>query len=86
MPELLIDKIARLESEIAQAEAQRALVAQGRAVIEATRDGRTVRYTVPTLEQLEAHIRILRGELVAAQAEAGIGTRPRRTAIGGYYG
>lgn len=82
MPELLIDKIARLESEIAQAEAQRALVAQGRAVIDAWRDGRRVRYMVPTLEQLEAHIRQLKSELYEAQTEAGQTPTRRRGAIG----
>ena len=85
MPELLIDKIHRLETEIAQAEAQRALVAQGRAVIDAWRDGRRVRYQVPSLEQLEAHIRILRGELDAAKAQSGEVVVPRRTAIGVSY-
>ena len=60
MPELLVDRIPRLEQEIAQAEAQRALVAQGRAVIDAWRDGRRVRYQVPTLAELEDHIRALK--------------------------
>lgn len=82
MPELLIDKIARLETEIAEAEAQRALVAQGRAVVDVWRDGRRVRYQVPTLAQLEEHIRSLKSELYEAQLEAGQSPTPRRRAIG----
>lgn len=85
MDELLIDRIYRLKEEIAQAEAQRALVAQGRAVIDAWRDGRRVRYQVPTLAELEDHIRALKSELYEAQLEAGENPRPRRTAIGVRY-
>jgi uncharacterized small protein (DUF1192 family) len=80
--ELLIDRITRLQQEIAQAEAQRALVAQGRAVIDAWRDGRRVRYQVPTLAELEEHIRALKSELFEAQVEAGQNPAPRRRAIG----
>lgn len=40
MAETLAERITRPETEIAQAEAQRALVAQGRAVVDAWRDGR----------------------------------------------
>lgn len=81
MAELLIDRIARLETEISQAEAQRALVAQGRAVVDAWRDGRRVRYAMPTLDELEAHIRQLKSELYEAQLEAGQAPVQRRRAI-----
>lgn len=77
MPELLIDKIARLEGDIAAAEAQRSVVALGHAVVDAWRDGRRVRYQVATLAQLEDYIRILRSELTAAQIENG--QTPART-------
>lgn len=81
MAELPIDRVIRLQEEIAQAEAQRALVAQGRAVIDAWRDGRRIRYQVPTLAELEEHIRALKSELYEAQIEAGQHPTPQRRAI-----
>ncbi len=81
MAELLIDRIARLQTEIAQAEAQRALVAQGRAVVDVWRDGRRVRYQVPSMAELEEHLRVLRSELYEAQTLAGQNPTPRRRAI-----
>lgn len=81
MPETLAERITRLETEIAQAEAQRALVAQGRAVIDAWRDGRRVRYQVPTLAELEDHIRALKSELHEAQVLAGQSPTTSRRAI-----
>ena len=77
--------IERLTREIAEAKAQRALVAQGKAVIEAWRDGRRIRRAMPTLEGLEAYIRQLRGELLEAQVAAGVEVTPRRSAIGTGY-
>lgn len=77
--------VERLTREIAEAKAQRALVAQGKAVIDAWRDGRRIRRAVPTLAELERHIRQLEGELAAAQVDAGIASAPRRTAIGTGY-
>ena len=81
MAELLIDRIIRLQQEIAEAEGQRALAAQGRAVVDAWRDGRRVRYQVPTLAELETHIRNLKSELYEAQVEAGQNPTTRRRAI-----
>ena len=77
--------VERLTREIAEAKAQRALVAQGKAVIDAWRDGRRIRRMVPTLADLEAHIRQLEGELFAAQIAAGMTVTPRRTAISTGY-
>jgi hypothetical protein len=78
-------EVERLTREISEAKAQRALVAQGKAVIDAWKDGRRIRRLVPTLAELEDHIRQLEGELYQAQVDAGEAVRPRRTAISGYY-
>jgi hypothetical protein len=74
-------EVERLTREIAEAKAQRALVATGQAVIDVWRDGRRIRKMIPTLAELEAHIRQLEGELYTAQLAAGIDARPRRSAI-----
>lgn len=74
--------IARLTRQISEAELQRHKVALGEAVSEISRDGRRVIRKVSTLAELETHIRILRGELVAAQTEAGVVPTRRRRAIG----
>ena len=79
-------EIERLTREIAEAKAQRALVATGNAVIDVWRDGRRIRKMIPTLAELEAHIRQLEGELYAAQLAAGANVRPRRSAIGLAWG
>lgn len=73
--------VERRTREIAEAKAQRALVATGQAVIDVWRDGRRIRKMIPTLAQLEAHIRQLEGELYTAQLAAGVDVRPRRAAI-----
>lgn len=78
-------EVERLTREITEAKAQRALVALGKAVITAQRDGRLIRRLMPTLAELEAHIRQLEGELFAAQVAAGVDATPRRTAIGTGY-
>jgi len=78
-------EVERLTREIAEAKAQRALVATGEAVIDAWRDGRRIRVAVPTLAEMDAHILRLQGELYDAQVVAGIEVQPRRTAIGVYY-
>jgi hypothetical protein len=74
-------EVERLTREIAEAKAQRALVATGQAVIDVWRDGRRIRKMIPTLEQLEAYIRQLQGELYEAQIAAGVAVTPRRRAI-----
>lgn len=79
--------IERLTGEIAEAKAQRRLVALGKAAVDVWRDGRRVRTPVQSLGELNAYIRILEGELLEAQKEAGIAmTTSRRSAIGTYYG
>jgi hypothetical protein len=79
--------IERLTTEIAEAKAQRRLVALGKAAVDVWRDGRRVRTPVQSLDQLNAYIRTLEGELLEAQKEAGIAmTTSRRSAIGTYYG
>lgn len=85
MPELLVDKIARLEVELGQARAARALAASGKQVEDVWRDGRRIRYSTFTLAEYSAHIRLLEAELYAAQVEAGMDVAPTRSAIGTFY-
>lgn len=73
-------EVQRLTREIAEAKAQRALVAQGKGVIDAWRDGRRIRRMMPTLADLERHIRQLESELYAAQVAAGETPTSRRRA------
>lgn len=74
--------ITRLTREIAEAKAQRRVVALGNAVIDVWRDGRRVRKYIATLADLEAYIRTLEGELAQFQVAAGIEPTSRRSAIG----
>lgn len=74
-------EVERLTREIAEAKSQRALVAIGQAVIDVWRDGRRIRKMIPTLSDLEAHIRQLEGELYTAQLASGVVVNPRRGAI-----
>lgn len=86
MAETPAEKIARIELELGQLRAARALAAQGKQVEDVWRDGRRVRYSAFTLEEWNQHERELEGQLYAARVEAGETVTPRRTAIGGYYG
>lgn len=72
----------RITREIVEAVAMRQTVALGQAVTELSRDGRRITKAVPTLAQIEAHIRNLRSELTAAQIDAGTTPTRRRRAIG----
>lgn len=74
--------IARLTREIAAVKAQRINLATGSAVIQVWRDGRRVEYKIGTVEELNALIRVLEGELSAAQAAAGVTVTSRRRGIG----
>lgn len=85
VPETQETDVDRLTREITEAKAQRALVAQGKAVIDAWRDGRRIRRHIPTMNELNDHIRQLEGELYQAQVDAGQNATPRRTAIGTGY-
>lgn len=84
-PDAVESDVDRLTREIAEAKSQRALVASGKAVIDAWRDGRRIRRHIPTMSELEEHIRQLEGELYQAQVDAGTSATPRRTAIGTDY-
>jgi len=86
MSELLIDKIARIELELASLRAARLAAASGKQVEDVWRDGRRIRYTAYTLEEWNQHERELEGQLYAAKVENGETVTPRRTAISGYYG
>lgn len=86
MPELLVDKIARLELELSSLRTARLAAASGRQVEDVWRDGRRVRYSAYTLEQWNQHERYLEAQLYAARVENGEDVAPPRTAIGGYYG
>ena len=79
------ETIARLETELGQARAARALAASGKQVADVWRDGRRVRYSNFTLAEYSEHIRLLEGELYAAQVAAGMDVAPRRSAIGVGY-
>lgn len=74
-------EVQRLTREIAEAKAQRALVATGKAVVDVWRDGRRIRKAIPTLAELDAYIRDLESELYSAQLAAGMTVTPRRRAI-----
>lgn len=74
-------EVERLTREIAEAKAQRALVATGQAVVDVWRDGRRIRKMIPTLRELESYIRDLEAELYSAQLAAGMTVTPRRRAI-----
>jgi hypothetical protein len=74
-------EVERLTREIAEAKAQRALVATGQAAIEVRRDGRSIRKMIPSLDALEAYIRVLESELYSAQLAAGMTVTSRRRAI-----
>jgi len=74
-------EVERLTREIAEAKAQRARVATGNAVIDVWRDGRRIRKMIPSLDALEAYIRVLEGELYSAQLAAGMEVTSRRRAI-----
>jgi hypothetical protein len=85
MPELLVDKIARIELELASLRAARLAAAQGKQVEDVWRDGRRVRYTAFSLDDWNRHETYLEGQLYAARVEAGEDVSPRRTAIGVGY-
>lgn len=79
--------VDRLTREIAECKAQRIKVATGGGVVMLWRDGRRVTYQIADIEQLNALIRVLEGELATAQAVAGIvSAAPRRRAIGLLWG
>lgn len=85
MAETPAEAVARIEIELGQVRAARALAASGKQVEDVWRDGRRVRYSTFSLQEFSDHIRQLEGELYAAQVAAGIETAPRRTAIGVCY-
>lgn len=81
MAELPIDKIARIELELASLRAARVAAASGKQVEDVWRDGRRVTYSAFTLEQWNQHERYLEGQLQAARIEAGETVTPRRRPI-----
>lgn len=75
--------VERLTREITECKAQRVKVATGGGVVMLWRDGRRVSYQIASTDNLNNLIRVLEGELAAAQAAAGIvPATPRRRAIG----
>lgn len=85
MSETPAETVARLETELGQARAARALAASGKQVEDVWRDGRRVRYSAFSLAEFSEHIRMLEGELYAAQVANGGDVAPRRSAIGVCY-
>ena len=73
-------EIARVKAELASLYVMRAKIVAGEAITQLWRDGRRVSKAMPTLKELNDHIRTLENELAAANAAAA-GT-PRRRAIG----
>jgi hypothetical protein len=81
MSETPAEAVARIETELGQARAARALAASGKQVEDVWRDGRRVRYSAFSLSEFTTHIRQLESELYAAQVAAGMCVEPRRSAI-----
>lgn len=77
MAETEVERLTRL---VAEAEAQRHLVALGQAIVDVWRDGRRVTRKVSSLAELDAYIAGLRRDLEKATATAA--GRPARRAIG----
>lgn len=81
MSELPIDKVARLEAELGNLRAARALASAGKQVEDVWRDGRRIRYSAFSLAEFNEQERYLEGQLEAAKVEAGMTVTPRRSAI-----
>lgn len=73
-------EVERITAEIADAKAMRVKVMMGEAVTEVWREGRRVVKPLPTLNELNAYIRVLETELAEATRVAE--GKPKRRAIG----